>query len=131
MSLNNISVDYAAFGRREDALAASEEAVTIRRQLAAQYPDAFQPDLARSINVMSDALAALERHQDAAKAADDALRVITPYLERFPARYSGLAAAIANDLLNYSEAANIEPDLELLTHVAEIIQQHTPDNPSA
>ena len=40
MSLNNLSVDLASLGRREDALAAIEEAVTIRRELAARSPDA-------------------------------------------------------------------------------------------
>jgi hypothetical protein len=37
-------------GRREDALAAIEEAVTIRRDLARARPDAFLPDLATSLN---------------------------------------------------------------------------------
>jgi hypothetical protein len=42
-SLNNLSVQLAALGRREDALAAVEEAVTICRDLAAARPDAFTP----------------------------------------------------------------------------------------
>ena len=52
-SLNNLSVRLADLGRREDALAASQEAVAIYRELAAARPDAFRPDLARSLNNLS------------------------------------------------------------------------------
>ena len=50
MSLNNLAVRLGDLGRREDALAAIQEAVTIYRELAAARPDAFRPDLARSLN---------------------------------------------------------------------------------
>ena len=56
-SLNNLSVRLAGLGRREDALAAIQEAVTIRRELAAARPDAFRPDLAMSLNNLSARLA--------------------------------------------------------------------------
>jgi hypothetical protein len=48
-SLNNLSVRLGRLGRREDALAAIEEAVTAYRRLAEDRPDAFLPDLARSL----------------------------------------------------------------------------------
>ncbi|KAG8741262.1 hypothetical protein FRC12_015731 [Ceratobasidium sp. 428] len=40
-------------GRREEALAAIEEAVQLCRQLAADRPAAFTPDLADSLNNLS------------------------------------------------------------------------------
>ena len=49
-SLNNLSFQLADLGRREDALAAIEEAVSLYRQLAAARPDAFAPDLAMALN---------------------------------------------------------------------------------
>ena len=52
-SLNNLAVRLAALGRREDALAAIQEAVAIYRELAAARPDAFRPDLATSLNNLS------------------------------------------------------------------------------
>ena len=52
-SLNNLSNRLADLGRREDALAAIEEAAAIRRELAAARPDAFRPDLAMSLNNLS------------------------------------------------------------------------------
>jgi hypothetical protein len=48
---------------REDALAASQEAVTICRQLAAARPDAFLPDLAMSLNNQSGCLSELGRRE--------------------------------------------------------------------
>ena len=44
-SLNNQSAGWRT-GRREEALAAVDEAVAIYRELAAAQPDAFRPDLA-------------------------------------------------------------------------------------
>jgi Tetratricopeptide repeat len=41
ISLNNLSNRMHALGRREEALAAIEEAVTMRRALAAAQPDTF------------------------------------------------------------------------------------------
>src|SRR4051812_3336802 len=46
MALNNQSAHLSALGRREPALTAIEEAVTIRRRLADAPPDALLPDLA-------------------------------------------------------------------------------------
>ena len=50
-SLNNLSVDLGELGRREEALAAIQEAVTIRRELAARWSDAHQHELERSLRV--------------------------------------------------------------------------------
>ena len=51
MSLNNLSLRLADLGRREEALAAIQEAVTIRRELAARWPDAYQHELEQSLRV--------------------------------------------------------------------------------
>ena len=58
LSLNNLSIRLGDLGRPEDALAAIEEAVTIRRELAAARPDAFRPDLASSLTSLFADLAA-------------------------------------------------------------------------
>jgi Tetratricopeptide repeat len=50
-SLNNLSVRLVGLGRREEALAAIQEAVTIRRELATRWPDAYQHDLEQSLQV--------------------------------------------------------------------------------
>ena len=59
-SLNNLSVRLAELRRREEALAAIEEAVTVRRELAARWPDVYQQELEQSLQVV----AWLERSTD-------------------------------------------------------------------
>ena len=49
-SLNNLAARLAGLGRREEALAAIQEAIDLYRELAAARPDAFRPDLAKSLN---------------------------------------------------------------------------------
>ena len=49
MSLNNLGMGFSDLGRREEALAAAQEAVDIYRRLAQTRPDAFLPDLATSL----------------------------------------------------------------------------------
>ena len=71
-SLNNLSLRLADLGRREDALAAIQEAVTIRRELAAARPDAFRPDLAMSLNNLSNRLGDLGRREEALAAIQEA-----------------------------------------------------------
>jgi hypothetical protein len=48
-SLNNLAASLAELGLRGDALAAGEETVTIRRELAARWPDAFYQELEESL----------------------------------------------------------------------------------
>ena len=74
-SLNNQSTRLADLGRREEALAAIEEAVTIYRELAEARPDAFLPDLATSLNNQSDCLADLGRREEALAAIEEAVTI--------------------------------------------------------
>ena len=50
---NTLSNGLAGLGRWEEALAASQEAVTIRRELAARWPDAYQQELEQSLQVVA------------------------------------------------------------------------------
>jgi hypothetical protein len=52
----NLAVDLAGLQRREDVLAAIGEAVTIRRELADRWPDAYASKLEQSLRV-ADSLA--------------------------------------------------------------------------
>jgi hypothetical protein len=106
------------FGRREDALAATHEAVDIYRRLAQTRPDAFLPNLATSISGMSDTLAALDKHEEAARAATQALKILAPFVERYSQTYRDLARTISADILRYCEATGQQPDTALLERVA-------------
>jgi len=52
-------------GRREEALAASQEAIDVRRRLVQSRPDAFLPDLATSLSNISVDLSNLGRREEA------------------------------------------------------------------
>jgi hypothetical protein len=49
MSLHNLAARLADLGRPEDALAAIKEATSIRRELAARWPDAHHQELKQSL----------------------------------------------------------------------------------
>jgi tetratricopeptide (TPR) repeat protein len=65
----------SALGRREEALAATAEAVELRRTLAAARPDAFLPDLASSLNNLGIRLSALGRREEALAATAEAVEL--------------------------------------------------------
>jgi tetratricopeptide (TPR) repeat protein len=73
--LLDLSNRLGELGRGEEALAAIDEAVTIRRDLARAWPDAFLPDLAASLNNQSIQLGELGRGEEALAAIDEAVTV--------------------------------------------------------
>ena len=74
-SLNHLAIRLGALGRREEALAAGKEAVTIRRELAAARPDEFRPGLAMSLYNLAAWLSGLGRKEEALAAAEEATGV--------------------------------------------------------
>src|SRR3546814_14565681 len=61
-------------GRRDEGLAAIEEAVKIYRVLAEHHSDAYLPDLARSLNNLSFRLGKLGR-RDEGLAIEEAVKI--------------------------------------------------------
>lgn len=97
-SLNTLSIRYANLKRLDAALAASEEAVTIRRDLYAQRPDVFGNGAALNLSVMSGALTALGRSAEG-----------RPISSMTPFDVSGMGAAeragrVARDVADTGEA---------------------------
>ena len=72
---NNLSNHLSALGRREEALAAIQEAVAIYRSLAAARPEAFRPDLASSLNNLSTCLSDFGRREEALAAIEEAVAI--------------------------------------------------------
>jgi hypothetical protein len=71
---------------------------------------------------MSDVLAALDRHGEAAQAAVQALEILAPYVERYPQTYRDLTRTIGADILRYGEAAGQQPDMALLGRVEKVLR---------
>jgi tetratricopeptide (TPR) repeat protein len=70
--LNNRAVLLGHVGRREEALAAIEEAVAIRRELARARPTVFASRFAASLENQAVILSALGRDAEAQTARDEA-----------------------------------------------------------
>jgi len=69
--LFDLSSRLSYMDRREDALKAIEEAVQLYRQLAADRPAAFTPNLATSLINLSNCLSDLGRREDALTAIEE------------------------------------------------------------
>ena len=81
----------ADLGRREEGLAAIQEATTIRRELAAARADEFRSDLARSLDELATAQAGLRE-------AEAAVEERSSRLEEAQERVSELHAESARKL---------------------------------
>ncbi len=103
-SLHNLGNVLSELGRREEALAATEEAVGLFRRLAEGQPAAFLPDLAGSLNNLGNRLAALGRREEALAAAEEAVALYRRLAEKQPAAFrpelatslTGLGAMLAD-----------------------------------
>ena len=109
-ALNVHSARLSWLGRREDALAAVDEAVTIYRRLADARPDAFLSDLAMSLNNQANMLGYLGRHEDALAAIDDALQLVLPVLERAQYSLPDAGLRLMQNYVKRCQAAEREPD---------------------
>jgi tetratricopeptide (TPR) repeat protein len=97
MWLNNLAVRLSDLGRREEALVAIEEAVRLRRDLAAARPDAFTPDLAMSLNNLANMLSALGRREEALACIEEAVQLLREVAaDHSDAFIPDLATALSN-----------------------------------
>ena len=87
MSLNNLASGLGDLGRREDALAAIQEAAGVYRELAAARPDAFRPGLAMSLTNLAVRLGDLGRREDALAAIGEAVGIYRELAARWPDAY--------------------------------------------
>ncbi len=99
-------------GRREEALAAAEEAVSTFRELAAARPEAFLPDLARSLISQSKFLSELGRREEALAAAEEAVSTFRELAAARPDAFlNDLARSLNNQSLFLSELGRREEAL--------------------
>jgi tetratricopeptide (TPR) repeat protein len=110
-------------GRREQALAAAEEATDIYRRLAAARPDAFRPDLAGSLGNLGNILTEFGQFDEALAARREAVATLAPYFLRWPARHARWMRVLARQYLESCEKLGVEPDVALLTPIVEAVQK--------
>ena len=84
-------------GLRAEALTVSEQAVEIRRRLAAVNPAAFEPDLARSLNNLGNRLSGVGRRAEALTATEQSVEIRRRLAAVNPAAFEpDLAASLDN-----------------------------------
>ncbi|MCB0973321.1 MAG: hypothetical protein KDB86_02050, partial [Actinobacteria bacterium] len=105
------------------ALQPATEAVQLRRTLAEQNPAAHNPNLATTLIVMALRLAEADRSVEGVIAAREALQLVLPTAQRYPAAFQGLAMSIARDYVQLCQQAEAEPDLDLLRQAAAILTE--------
>jgi len=92
-----LGIRLSALGRREEAQAASLEAVDIYRGLAETRPDVFLPDLAMSLNNLGIRLSHLDRREEAQAASQEAVDI---YRRLVDTGSDTLLSALASSLSN-------------------------------
>jgi tetratricopeptide (TPR) repeat protein len=121
MSLNNLSNRLRDLGRLEEALAAVEEAVEIRRELVASRPDAVRPDLAMSLNNLSNRLRDLGRSEEALAAIEEAVEIRRELAASRPDAFRPDLATSLNDLsLSLRRLGRSEEALAAIEEAVEI-----------
>ncbi|MGI9507674.1 MAG: hypothetical protein ACR2RE_31930, partial [Geminicoccaceae bacterium] len=90
------------------------EAVSLRRRLASERPDAFSHDVALSLSVMADRLEELDRLNKALPCDHEAIEFIGPYFVANPMAYAQQMIPILKGYLRRCEAAGVEAEHRLL-----------------
>jgi tetratricopeptide (TPR) repeat protein len=120
---NNLANRLSALGRREEALEQAQEAVRLRRQLAAARPDAFLPDLAMSLAMLGSCQTGLGAYLEAASSFHEGLSLLTPMFERLPRAFANLVATMTNDYAEAAQQAGALRDEQLLQRIRTVFEK--------
>lgn len=115
--------EIAALGRREPALDATQEAVDIRRRLAAERPDAFLHDLANSLNNLGRRLSEMERDDEALAAAHEAVIILVLFFLALPAAHGRRMRWIVDTYVERAAKVGQDPDSDLIDPIRQALEQ--------
>ncbi|MFE2534925.1 tetratricopeptide repeat protein [Streptomyces sp. NPDC059371] len=131
-SLTNLGANLSAVGRRDEALAATERAVEIRRRLATENPAAYEPDLVHSLTNLGVDLSAAGRRSEALAAAEEAVEIRRRLATENPAAYEpDLATSLSNLGIRLAEAGRRGKALAATEEAVEIQRRLATENPAA
>ncbi|MCO6011089.1 tetratricopeptide repeat protein [Actinoallomurus purpureus] len=119
-------------GLHHQALTATQEAVDTRRRLAQANPDAYEPDLARSLNNLSVALSEVGRWERALTVTQEAVRVYRRLAQAKPDAYEpDLARSLNNLSADLSGMGRWEEALTIIQEAVDIRRRLAHANPDA
>ena len=93
------------------------------RQLAAAQPEAFLPDLARSLWVLGDILRALDRSSEAATLLAEALAILVPLVEALREAFLDQYSGTAKSYIECCMEAGVEPDAGLPEPLMQLMER--------
>ena len=123
------AIHYSEVGRRQDALAPTEEAVRLYRDLAGTNP-AFQPDLASALNNLGIRYSEVGRRQDALAPTEEAVRLYRDLAGTNPAFQPDLASALGNLGIRYSEVGRRQDALAPTEEAVRLYRDLAGTNPA-
>ncbi|MBN2593666.1 MAG: hypothetical protein JXA81_09185 [Sedimentisphaerales bacterium] len=110
----------------EDALKAIENCmarspaqwpVDIYRRLAKDRPDAFLPDLARSLGVLGTCLHAATQLHDAVEAFREGVQILKPAFLKLPSAFAQLMGALLSEYISHAKELGETTDMEMLAPI--------------
>jgi len=104
------------------ALAAAEEAATFCRELAAQGPDAFRPNLAAALAVPANCLDSLDRSAEALAATVEAITALSEAFIEHSCDARHWMDPMVQQYQDRCERLGQSPDMELLGPVVAILR---------
>ncbi|MGL5827624.1 MAG: tetratricopeptide repeat protein [Nocardioides sp.] len=130
--LNNLGIRLSEAGRRAEALEPTQEAVTLRRELAAANPAAYAGDLASSLNNLGIRLSEAGRRAEALEPTQEAVTLYRELAAANPAAYAGDLARSLNNLgAMLSEAGRRAEALEPTQEAVTLYRELAAANPAA
>jgi tetratricopeptide (TPR) repeat protein len=131
-AFNNLGNRLGDLGRREEAFQATDEAVRISRQLAAERPDAFLPGLAALLSNLGNRLSELGRREEALQASDEAAGLSRQLAAESPDAFLPvLASSLSNLGIRLSELGRREEALQATEEAVCIGRQLAAQGPDA
>ena len=132
MRLGSLAVHLRDLGQREKALQAAQKAMELRRILAQQSPDAFNPDLAGSLNNLATMLSALGQREKALQAAQEAVDLYSLLAQQRPDAFNPYLAMSLNNLATMlGELGQREKALQAAREAVELRRQLAQQRPDA
>jgi tetratricopeptide (TPR) repeat protein len=122
----------SALGRRAEALEATQEAVDLYRRLAQQNPDAFLPNLARSLNNLGKVLSEMGRRAEALEATQEAVEIRRQLAQQNPDAFlPDLARSLHNLGADLSEMGRRAEALQATQEAVDLYRRLAQQNPDA
>jgi CHAT domain-containing protein/tetratricopeptide (TPR) repeat protein len=128
-ALNNLGLFLSGVGEKQEALAPTEEAVRILRQVEGSQPEARR-FLASSLNNLGNRYSELGRRQEALAPTEEAVKIYRELAKTNPAFQGNLATSLNNLGNSYSELGRRQEALAPTEEAVKILRELAKTNPA-